>query len=49
MSCFTLQKVGNPVQIIKYVKLLRFQPILGLLVTFVEILFISKPFKVVYW
>ena len=36
MSHFTSQSVGNPVQIIKYVDLSRFQPILKLKGTFVE-------------
>ena len=49
MSYFTSQNVGNPVQIIKYVELSRFQPILKLKVTFVESLFTLKPFKAVYW
>ena len=30
MSYFTTQEVGNPMQIIKYVELPRFQPILTL-------------------
>ena len=49
MSYFTSQNDGNPVQIIKYVELSRFQPILKLEVTFVESLFTLKPFKAVYW
>ena len=36
--------VGNPVQMIIYVKLSRFQLILKLQITFVESLFTSKPF-----
>ena len=49
MSYFTLQNVGNPVQIIKYVELSKFQPILELKITFVEGLFTLKPFKAVYY
>ena len=37
MSYFTSQEVGNPVEIIKYIELLRFQPILKNPVTFDEI------------
>ena len=44
MSYFTSQEVENPVQIIKYDELSRFKPILKLKVTFVENLFIFKPF-----
>ena len=49
MSYFTSQNVENPVQIIKYVELSKFQSILKLKVTFVEHLFTLKPFKAVYW
>ena len=44
MSYFTSQEVGNPVQVIKYVNLSRFQPILKLKVTFVGNLVTLKPF-----
>ena len=44
MSYFTSQEVRNPVQIIKYVELSRFQSILKLSVTFIENLFTLKPF-----
>ena len=47
ISYFTSQEVGNPVQIIKNVELLRFQPILQNLVTLVESLFTKKSFKAV--
>ena len=46
MSYFTSQEVGNPVQMIKYVKISRWTTLLNLQVTFVERLFILKPF---YW
>ena len=49
LSYFTSQNVENSVQIIKYVELSRFQPILKLKVTFVESVYILKPFKAVYW
>ena len=38
------KEVGNAVQIIEHVEILRFQPILKLLVTFVGSLFTLKPF-----
>ena len=49
MSYVTSQNIGNPVQIIKYVGLYRFQPILKLKATFVESWFTLKLFKAVYW
>ena len=49
MSYLTLQNFGNPVKIIRYVELSRFQPFLKLKVTFVECLFTLRPFKAVYW
>ena len=48
MSYFSSQEVENPVQIIKYDELSRFQPILKLSVTFVESLFTLKPFLVIF-
>ena len=47
MSHFTshAQNVGNPVQIVKYVELSKFQPIIKLKVTFGKSLFTEKPFK----
>ena len=48
-SNFTSENVGNLVLVSKYVKLTRFQPILKLYITLVEILFTLKPFKAVYW
>ena len=48
MSYFTSQEVGNPMQIIKNVELSKFQAILQNSVTFVESLFIQKPFKAVF-
>ena len=38
MSYFTSQKVGNPVQVIKYVDLSKFQPILKLLLEIYSLL-----------
>ena len=48
-SYFNSQNVGDLMQIIKYVELSRFQPVLKLKVTFVESLLTLKPFKAVYW
>ena len=44
MSYFTTQEVGNPMQIIKYVELPRFQPILKHYFNFVGSLFTLKTF-----
>ena len=44
MSYFTTQEVGNPMQIIKYVELPRFQPILKHQFNFVGSLFTLKTF-----
>ena len=49
MPYFTSQNVGYPVQIITFVELIRFQPILKREVTFVESLLTLKLFKAVYW
>ena len=44
MSYFTSKEVENPVQIMKYDELPRFQPILKLEVTFVKSLFALELF-----
>ena len=48
-KCNILLEVGNAVQIIKHVEILRFKPILKLLGTFVGNLFTLKPFISDFW